>query len=190
MNKKLFSVVFIASFVLSVGLVVFAITLTKEFTEKVIVPIATSGTVCLWDAVNNQCLQAPEPVVFGEADVYPTWGGGPYPITLIVFRDNIYRSTGTGFSYYQENCHRVNWYDPVKGEGYYDVCDTTLGVKEEHGGGSLVTETGLEVNDVFGYVISYNQDGSYKDFDLRIGNENFKLQSIDLTITDIKWEPK
>jgi len=189
MNKKLFLVTFIL-FVLFSALVVSAITLTKEFTKLVIVPIATSGTVCLWDSVDSQCLQEPELIVFGKADVYPTFGGGPYSMTLIVFRNNIYRSTGIGMVYYQENCHTVDWYDPVKGAGQYEVCDTTLGPKEEHGGGSLVTETGLEQNDVFGYKIFYNMNGSYKDLELTIGNETFKLQSIDSTVEDIRWEPK
>lgn len=189
MDKKLFLflLIFLALFN---AMLVFSLTLTKDLTRLVVVPLAVSGEVCLWDSVNNQCLQSNEPIVFGKAEVYPTFGGGPFPMTLIVFRNNIYRSTGTGYSYYQENCRRIEWYDPVKGAGYYDVCDTILGPKEEHGGGSLVTETGLEQIDVFGYKIFYNQDGSYKDFELTIGNDLFKLQSIGETVTDIRWEPK
>jgi len=189
MDKKLFLFISIV-FVLLSAVIVSAITLTKDYTRLVVVPIAVSGQVCLWDSNQSKCTQDSEPIVFGTAEVYPTFSSAPVNMTLIVFRDNIYRSTGSGYIYYQENCRTIEEYDPVKGTLQKEVCDTTLGLKEEDGGGSLVTETGLEQNDVFHYKIFYNPDGSYKDLELLIGNDDFKLQNISSSVENITWEPK
>lgn len=196
--SKVYRIAFcIFSLFLFGALTVSAITLTKDVLRLVVVPMAVSGTMCQSDAEFKECIGDAEPIVFGRSDVYRHQDITPAAnMVLIVFRSSIYRDATASFSYYQINCKKLPakpdelepWI-PKGTEILIEKCEQG-GLKEQSGTGTLVKETGHEELNAFNYKLLYNLDGTYSSLELAIGSENFKLQSIEKVIKDIRWEPK
>jgi len=248
MNYKKLPIILLAIF-LSV-IAVYAITLTKEATEKVVVPFAIKGDVCLWDSATNQCLEPNENIIFGRAEAYPIIyttvvregeapvrvrgeSTRPHSMILIIFKDKLYRSTTISYEYYETNCRETErservcerWKgeeDKVVIEGEERICEEwgilnymqkvcdIVGIKQQSGELSTVTETGYETEDRSSpdtYNILYDEEGSkkieyddgteeyynnnVKDLELNLGNNIYKLQNIDKVLEEeIVWIPK
>jgi len=202
------SISWIILFLIFLSSITFALTFTRDLTEKVEIPIAFVGYMCLWDEANQQCIQPPQEsdtIVFGAALLYPTpqITGGPYDVNLFYFHNTLYRDTGMGIQYLQTNC-RNETYEKEGITGTTEICDSDYSRKvSEMGGGSIVTETGIEINDKFGYEIYFNEDNSFKDLIMRFRessnqqqisrtefNITYKLYNITGTVENITWYPQ
>lgn len=202
------SISWIILFFIFLSSITFALTFTRDLTERVEIPRAFVGYMCLWDEVTQQCIQQPQEndqIVFGEALLYPTpqITGGPYNVNLFYFQDTLYRSTGMGMQYLQINC-RTETHEKEGRTETTEVCDSDYSRKvRETGGGSIVTETGIEINDKFGYEIYFNEDNSFKDLIMRFRessnqqqsaaseyNITYKLYSITGTVENVTWYPQ
>lgn len=151
-----------------------AVTLTKEATEKVIIPKAYRITV--EDSQDGSI----DEMVVGHADIYPKSTPDTVAARLAIFvhEDVLYRSTGFGAVFEQVNCREETVTDPPEKGGQerqVTVCDNG-GVIGENGGGSIVNPDGTEVNDVFTYSIRYDVAGNLNDLVFTFGkarDENF-----------------
>lgn len=184
-NYKKLSII-ILPLLLFVVIAAEAITLTKEMTEKVVIPFAIKGGACLWDSATNNCLGPNEDIVFGQADVYPKNNAITSSMIIIVFKDKLYRSTVTYYKYDETSCKDIEisekickyWGDEGDGaiEEYEEriceewgisnyiqkVCDIVR-LKQQSGALSIVTETGYEVSgDVNTYIVLYDEQGSWE----------------------------
>ncbi len=136
MTKKL--ILGLTAFVASFHLV-FAVTLTKEVTEKVVIPVAVEGRICVFDEANQQCLKPEEPIVFGTSLVYPKGSTQtPTPLTFFFFRNKIYRSTQLTYK-----------------------SDSGGKPTSQTGTASFVAPSGVETARAFNYTTNLNPNGTF-----------------------------
>lgn len=194
---------------------VYSITLTRESTDLVRIPVAIRAEVCLWDESLNSCLGENKEVVFGHADVYPI-RDPPLSETalmeLFIFDNMVYRSTTLGVIPY------ANYYTQEQREQFAGdlppEADNIVGVRgdlsrvnpdgtEEQGPTVTREEEGKEgqyTESAWQYKITYRNLGveefgdlnidDYEDMELRIGDDVYKLQSIVASAEDIEWRPR
>lgn len=201
-------IIWAVTFLVFFSFIVFALTFTKEYTERVEIPRAFVGYMCLWDETSQQCIEPPQEndmIVFGNALVYgtPQTGVGPFDLNIFYFHGNLYRDTGRSVQYLQTNC-RNETYEKEGRTEITEICDSDYSKKvSEMGGGSIVMETGVEIQAKSNYVIYFNEDGSFRDLIMRLRensdetrysitefNITYKLYNITGFVENVTWHPQ
>jgi len=173
-----------------------AVTLTKEATEKVIIPKAYR--IAVEDSEDGSI----DEMVIGYADIYPKSTPDTVAAQLAIFvhEDILYRSTGFGAVFEQVNCREETFTDPPEKGGQerqVTVCDNGR-VIGENGGGSIVNADGTEMNDIFTYSIGYDGNGNLNDLAFTFrkdgateGGRVLRLKEVLKVVEEpIEWRPQ
>lgn len=189
MKTKILLPCVLAAF-LTTAFLVMGVTLTKDATEKVIVPKAYRITVEDSDGGTDE-------MVFGYADIYAKNNPNVVAVQLAIFIHEgvLYRTTGWGAVFDQTNCRLETITDPPEKGGQtreVTMCDQGK-IIGENGGGSIVNPDGTEINDVFTYSLTYDADGGIGDlvFTFKQGGRVLKLRSIEKVAAEpVEWRPE
>lgn len=178
MNKK-----FVVLFVILATTLVLAITLTREATSEVVVPIAARGEVCPWNNETATCIGGNEEVVFGQALVYPSSGDSPSEMFLLVTSDlSVYRSTGTA-PFYDEPATQT-----LGDRGRLSRVSPDGSETGETAGEYEINYNNVSVRTAYSDPLTYSED-SYEDLIYTINNVTYKLQSISTVTLNYSWTP-
>ncbi len=179
MNKK-----FVLLFVILATTLVLAITLTREATREVTIPIAARGVVCPWNNETQTCTGANEEIVFGQARVYPTTGDSPSEMFLIIMSDlRVYRSTGTAPFYDEAETETLG------DRGRLSRVSPDGSETGETVGGYEITYQGVGIRTAEDEIPNYSED-SYQDLTFDINRVTYKLQNITRVALNYTWTPQ
>ena len=187
--KKLFLITFL--FLICVAFVL-GITLTSNATSRVVVPVAVRAEACLWDIINNSCINSNQDIVFGIAKVYDVTNRS-VDMVLFIVNGSVYRGITGNFEYKNDNLIRLN------GILSHVLDDGTEEDSNEHNLETASLSYDILFNDGLIPPAEYDRlysladlltVDSYKNLLLKIGGQYYKMQNVVTSSNNLVWAPQ